>query len=795
MKTSYLFFVFTLVFLTTNVSGQGIVGEWNDYLPLNKGKYVIDGGDRVYLICSGGAFFIDNETNSIKIISAIHDLKDVGINAAAYSDDLNTLILGFEDGLVVFYKDDVVYKMTDIVEKSTTASKLINSIFIDGSYAYLATGFGVVKINIYKKEVSETYPISSSSEVLSINDVIVHDNKIWAMSESSVYCADVNNPNLIDYNSWKDTLGVEDKQTFISMTNYGDQLIIGGIYSGGLIFLKKFNSETILTQVLSSLRLEKLRSFNNNLFIIKSNGIDILNSNFEVVKSIESYIQENENINSIEPNDIISINSNYIIADFNHGMVTVDNSYKKFIYPNRSISERMFDIDIQNNDVIISTGEFSQDIATPELQIKRDGNWIPIDDINYNGNQILNGISVKFLPEIDTVFYLSSWGKGLYRFSEDNLNKTYNSSNSPIKRYGDYRSEWISGLNFDKDKNLWMLNSLSPTPLLAKSEGDDWFTFDYPGLTYSSNGATSEFLIDMMIDSRGYKWIIISHNGLFVVNDNGTIDDDTDDLYRGPRSKASDNDSRNFGALPIKDKNGTIFNSNINAIAEDKDGTVWIGNDEGIVRLSNPSRLFEYSDINFEQVFIPRNEIQSDGKRLADILLKDIKVTSIAVDGANRKWIGTETSGLFLVSEDGTKTIHEFNVDNSPLLSNTITKIGIDQHSGEVYIGTNKGILSYNGNAVEGFKQYTNVHAYPNPVPPNYYGDIVIKGLVSESIVKIMDLSGNLVHETESLGGQAVWDGTNIHGERVSSGVYLVLVNTSDGVLSEVGKIVMIKGK
>jgi hypothetical protein len=224
-------------------------------------------------------------------------------------------------------------------------------------------------------------------------------------------------------------------------------------------------------------------------------------------------------------------------------------------------------------------------------------------------------------------------------------------------------------------------------------------------------------------------------------------------------------------------------------MAEDKNGYIWLGTDKGILVYYRPWAIFSEQHPVASRIKIPRN----DGTNFIDYLLEKEKISAIAVDGANRKWIGTEDSGVYLVSEDGLKTYQTFNIKNSPLPSNTITSLAITPHTGEVFIGTAKGIVSYKARATEGNEEFSKVYAYPNPVREDYSGEITITGLVQNSIVKITTVSGKLVHETISLGGVAYWDGTNFSGNKVKSGVYIVYVSSTDGSQSAVAKVLIIR--
>jgi hypothetical protein len=218
------------------------------------------------------------------------------------------------------------------------------------------------------------------------------------------------------------------------------------------------------------------------------------------------------------------------------------------------------------------------------------------------------------------------------------------------------------------------------------------------------------------------------------------------------------------------------------------EGNIWVGTDKGIVVYYSPSRVFDDDHFYGQQIIVPRN----DGTGLADILLGTEKVTAIAVDGANRKWIGTAKSGIYLVSEDGLEEVHHFTEENSPLLSNNITDIAINGENGIVYIGTDRGLISYKSTAIKGRNDFRGVYVYPNPVRHDYRGEIVITGLVGNVNVKITDITGNIVFETTALGGQAIWDGRNFSGDRVRTGVYMIFCTDEDGTQTHITKLLVI---
>ena len=226
----------------------------------------------------------------------------------------------------------------------------------------------------------------------------------------------------------------------------------------------------------------------------------------------------------------------------------------------------------------------------------------------------------------------------------------------------------------------------------------------------------------------------------------------------------------------------------INCIAKDLDGNVWVGTNQGPLVFYSPSDILYGGNTIAQKVKIPRN----DGSGLADYLLNTEEITTIIVDGANRKWFGTKNAGAYLFSEDATKEINSLDSESSPLPSNWITSIAIDPNSGEVFIGTDYGTLSYRGAATESTDDMNQVYVFPNPVREDYYGPITITGLVNDADVKITDISGNLVSIPEVLGGQAIWDGNNQGGERAKTGVYIVFISNKDGTKTFITKILLI---
>ena len=345
--------------------------------------------------------------------------------------------------------------------------------------------------------------------------------------------------------------------------------------------------------------------------------------------------------------------------------------------------------------------------------------------------------------------FIGSGGGGLLLFENGNPVIRYDSTNSTLEgQIGNTAQCKVHGITLDRDKNLWVSNAGVRNVINVLKNNGTWKDFYFPGAV-NSQAKTG----DMIIDNNGFLWLIVFENiggkeGLLVFNPNNTIDNTGDDQF------------------DIVD-----FNTNrLRCLAIDKDGTIWLGSEAGIYVFYPPS-------IVPQQILIRQDNTNQ-------YLLSAAAVTAIAVDGANRKWVGTESGGLYLFSSDGQQQIHHFTAENSPLFSNNITALTIDGKSGEVWIGTDKGLMSYQSDALEADELIPgckDLLVYPNPVKSEYDGPIAVKGVVPNGIIKITDVNGGLVYQTTALGTQAIWNGRNLQGEKVSSGVYIVFSSDATG--------------
>jgi len=319
-------------------------------------------------------------------------------------------------------------------------------------------------------------------------------------------------------------------------------------------------------------------------------------------------------------------------------------------------------------------------------------------------------------------------------------------------------------LAFDKNKNLWVTNSGAYKVLSMRKPSGEWRSFDLGKDGHSIDVGT------IVIDKSNQKWMQLRDLSLFVFNENNTPDNPADDDEK---------------KLTAEKGNGGLLGSTIASMAVDRDGQLWLGTDAGVMVIDAPENVFRGGNYDAQEV-----KIEKDGNLYN--LLETETVTAIAVNGNNEKWFGTEKSGVFLMSEDGGKELLHFDESNSPLLSNSIQSIKVASN-GEVYFGTSNGIISYMDYKVEPKPTLDSLVVFPNPVRPEYQGPVFISNLAAESNIKITDISGALVYEIQGQGGRVVWNGNNLEGRRVNSGVYLIFVTNPDGTQKRTAKVLFMR--
>ena len=438
--------------------------------------------------------------------------------------------------------------------------------------------------------------------------------------------------------------------------------------------------------------------------------------------------------------------------------------------PNGPRSSSVVDLDIGGGMLMAATGAVSGNWGNAYghagIFFFRDGEWRTVQEqddplmqgVNDYGGGAVDPVAVLADPNTPGHGYSGHWEEGILEWRDAVAQTIFNAGNSSLGLGGDPAQNivYVGGLTLDEDGNIWVSNANTQKLVSVRKKDGSWKSFD-PGNLLSGNHLVSR----ITALTNGQKWLVRPRtNGLLVFTDGGTIDDTGDDQWKVLTT------FENQGKLPTAD----VF-----AVAEDQDGEVWVGTGKGIAVFYSPDAIFSGENFDSQQILI-----EQDGN--VQILLETEVVSAIVVDGGNRKWLGTQTSGVFLVSPDGNEQIAHFSKENSPLPSDNVTDIAIDGATGEVFFATDQGIVSYRGEATAGGREASCASVFPNPVRETYQGPVAITGLIADSDVRITDMAGNLVFRTISYGGQAIWPGTDLNGQRVSTGVYLVMASSPDGL-------------
>ena len=758
-----------LLLATLLASGQGAVGSWNDHLPYGRSYSIASGGGRIWSSTGSAILIHDLRSGVNSKLSKVSGLTETAISHLAWCEDEESLIIVYRSTGIDIVKKGIVTHIPDIKNKYIPGLKEINSITVTGSRAMLAASFGIVVVDIKGRYIADTWRPGPDGETNSVSESAILNSSIYASTERGIWSAPLNRQGLSYFGNWERVEGFPEPGagysqisiagTSLMITKPGNPSLAG---SRDSLFLITPGQPAALIAEEPAGTFRALDGNGPQVVASLSSSVLIFSAQGEVTRQITGYGWAGTN-----PYGTFTAGQELWIADASSGLVSTQD-YTRFtshILPG-PYTDNVADIVFSGSNFYVTGGTVDNawgNVYRP-LQIFTGSGDIWNSHILY-GEADRDAMRVIADPENEKHFFVSSWGNGLYEFLDGELINNYNQYNSPLAsiRPGENYTR-ICGLAWDRSGNLWMTQTGVTGNLKALTPDGNWITTPV-NLSVTAVG-------DMIIDRNQYIWVVLPRgNGLLVYDPSGTPANTTDDRYV---------------RLQVQDTEGHTMN-NLFSIEQDLDGNIWIGTDMGPAVYYNPDKAFS-SEMKASRIKIPRN----DGSGLADYLLGTQTVTAIAVDGANRKWFGTLSSGAFLMSDDGRKELARFDAGNSPLLSDNIVKIAVNGISGEVWFGTAEGIVSYRGQATSGVDDYSGIFAFPNPVREDFEGVVTVTGLVENSSVKITDVSGNLVWESTSLGGQAIWDLRNYRGQRVATGVYLVFCSTEDGTLAGVTKMLVI---
>ena len=672
-KRIYILIFTCLLFVLPLSRFANATDTWKNYMAYSNVQWIEKGGNMLYVLASNDLYSYNEKDNSIQTFDKVNGLNDTDIEFIAWNNVAKCLVIAYSDqNIDLLTQKGEIISLSDYYRKTMTANKKINNLYIEGQYCYVSTGFGILKINVSKAEISDTYNLG-----FNVNYTYIEGNYIYAASNEQGLFRALLSDNLLDRNNWQ------------WVGNYVAQ------------------NKTIAPELL------------------------------EKVKGLQ---------------------------------------------PGGPKYNRFFFMQYLNNRLYTTGGAFEPGaigLNQPgTIQVLKNGEWdIYQDELDKITGYYYHDMNCLAVDPKNPEHVFAGGRAGLYEFLNGKLKRYFNKDNSllrpsvhkGIELGNDYVV--IQGLVFDRKNNLWILNSGTKTTSLLKLSPDGTMT-DYSKPQLMNKGLSLHVMRRPILDSRGLIWFVNSHYeapGLFCYNP------ETDKL----------NVYNNF-----KNQDGSsIMVIQMRCVVEDAYQNIWIGTNVGPLRLTT-EQMKNPSEAIFEQIKIPRN----DGTNLADYLLAGVDISCMAIDGGGRKWFGTNGNGVYLISADNMKQVQHFLSDNSKLISNNIESIAINDKTGEVFIGTDKGLCSYMSDATKPSDNPggEETYAYPNPVRPNYTGLITVVGLAFNSDVKIVTTNGVLVAKGTSNGGTFTWDGNDLNGKRVASGVYMVQTSDQEGNNGTVCKIAIV---
>ena len=751
-------FIIVAMLVLTAFAGRGQIaeGSWRDHLSYNSCKAVAVAPDEVYCASSASLFSFGKSDGRIRHLTTIEGLSDMGVGSIAYSDATHRLVIGYSNGNIDLMDDDGrVYNMSGLKDKSMSMSKNINHISFDGTKAYLSCDFGLTTIDIKRREFVDTYILRADGRQIKINCSAVFDGYLYAFSDDGLMRGRLDNPFLTDMKNWK----------FVSVDSSRLVANTGCVFNGKLYVSEHYDNQensrvsvfdgTRWTVVWDSLpAVRSLTSRDNKLAVCTAGYFATYDANITELARHETQSA------SMAFADGDKVWTSHLV----YGMCLYANGNYDAIFPAGPPRNYFYNVCYNAGNLLVAPGGINR----PSANMYRVANVYSFDGTNWTSvdknkhPEIMECADiVNFATCGDPNHYVAvSWRYGLWEYNNGASQHIITQELHPL------HNDMVSSCAFDSRGNLWVAHCFSQNPILVRTAGGEWYKYIY------GNNMADQRTGKLICTRNDDLWLVQPYGGKILVwNANGTPETKSDDSYL---------------CFAPTDERGREFNSRISDIVQDRNGAIWIGSDEGVYVYDHPEYVLQ------GKPFYARYPQMIEEGYYQSLLITEV-VNTIAVDGGNRKWIGTESGGIFVISPDGTEQYAVYNKDNSPIFSNNVLSLAIDDKNGILYIVTDAGLQSAAISSTKPQSDMDGIYATPNPVPHDYYNDVVIRGLAADAVVRITDLRGNLVHETMSNGGSAMWNLCNRDGRRVETGIYLVQCVTTDGTVRGVGKIHVVK--
>lgn len=775
MNFRWMFYRLGLSLLVSIISltSAAQLGTWRDHLNYNNALHLDLLGDEVFVASDNGLFVFNKVNNDISRLSKVNGLSDIGITAIKANKERGLVIVGYENGNLDIIQNKSITNFPAIKNSSVIGDKSIRHIYFFGTQAYISTGVGIISFNLDRLEVSDTYQLLATGSP-SINEVTVLNDTMFSATDDGLFRASLNS-DLTVFANWTQDLLTPSPFGPIKNVSAVAGLLYINIREGDEPGTYLRQSEDWIINNTSSDIIELTES-PSGLTLNASYFIDVKNLDGSLSFRISDYGDDTPMRTS---QAIFDASGNLWIADKESGLIKYNEEEGfEFIEVSGPGTNNAFKLEINDGRLWVASG-FPQHPGNWNNSFLQTGfykfyngeweNYMPADYPVFS-EQTISDVTVAYPdPDNPDLAYVGSWIGGMLTAQDGQILTVYDENNSSLE----IREEFVrpEGEGFvgvadivkDDDNNLWMTNGYADEPLAVLRPDGSWESFSLEG-----NFDAGDILTRMIVSQEGDLWMLDNRGGVVAFSPTREEGSHNPQLFKSGNGN---------GGLPVDE----VF-----SIAEDLDGEIWVGTSDGVAVFYSPFDAFSNDPSDARQILV-----EQDG--IFQFLLEAQSISAIAIDGANRKWIGTFGSGVFLLSEDGTEQILRFTADQSPLFSDVINDIVVDNETGEVFIATVEGILSYQGDATGGEASNECLTVYPNPVRETYSGPVTIEGIMRNSDIRITDMRGNLVASLVSNGGRAIWNGKNLNGERVATGVYFALVSSESADSQCVSKILMIK--
>ena len=771
--------VLLLAFVCSLFCGFGqskiAVGDWKDHISYQRIVSLAKNGNTVYAASELGILTYNLSSGELSPIGRVQGLSDSKISIIDFDESTQTLVVAYQNGNIDLIKGQQILNVPDILKKDLIGSSNINEItIVEGGIAYLSTDFGIVKLNLANGFVLDSYLFTSDELSLSVQDMAIYKDSIFAATNQGIYSAPLNTPSILaDFTRWrKDNSIPFANETFNQIEVFNNRLFanyFSNQYPNDSLFYRDESANWTRLENAFFYQGNKLRVEDNKLLLVARFSTMVYDQDLNREKTISPAMEiYNEFM------DCLLAGERSVIAFTNSGLVIEDKGQAEPVDYNNPFYNIGFRLNVGPNDDLYATAggfnaQYSKLFSNRGFYRYRNGTWENfIHQFREDISDTLNDF-VSVTPISSSSFYVNTWGDGLMYFDNDRLQTVYFNTNSPLRELVAFNSQIYTGFSQRASNgNLWVANGYTDFLFKVLKPDGSWIPVDL-GQAYGPKESAN--VTDFIISSSGDLWITNGGKGCYVFRPDEDLSNAAG--HQGKQLTSSENS----GALP---------DNQILDIAEDLDGDIWVGSSKGPAVFYNPDFIFEDNSERAQQIFI-----EQDGN--VQIVLETEQINAIAIDGGNRKWFGTQSSGVFVFSEDVTEQVAHFTVENSPLLSNQILDLAILPKSGEVFISTALGIQSYRSDATRGAETATDLNVFPNPVHPSYSGNVTIDGFVRDSRIKITTVDGLLINELRSQGGRATWNVRDFNGAEVASGVYLILASNEDGSEKIAGRVMVIR--